>query len=223
MFEYYIRTSPTSRRTNSYHFHHDHRDHSHSHRHHYRTRCFDNCAGISLEQWNTLCDQNKSVLASNEALTCENQTLKNDLSTSNAENARLVACNQQLGDEIEGLRRSLDRGENAERFRRRVAALRAEVGGKEKDVHRLEKDNASLVKENATLTTRVKVLTETVSGLFGFERLYEDFKERYEKARRLLAARTKELDESNALVDEQRRMLRRYETPLPPRRRYSFV
>ncbi|KAI1403525.1 hypothetical protein F4819DRAFT_484600 [Hypoxylon fuscum] len=236
MFEYRIKTTPTGRqqfvRSQSFSHHHDH----HHHRHHFRTRCFDNCAGISLEQWNSLCEQEKTLIASNDTLTRENQTLKGDLQASTQENTRLLAYNQQLADEVDGLRRSHSHdGENTERFRRRVAALRTEVESKDREVHRLERDND-------TLATRVRVLSQTVSDharriadmsaklvnwqkrADDFQSLWEDMSSRYEKARRMLAASTREVDEKNILIEDQRRLIRRLEGTLPPtRRRYSCV
>ncbi|OTA55208.1 hypothetical protein K449DRAFT_438758, partial [Hypoxylon sp. EC38] len=88
MFEYRIKTTPSGRqqflRSQSFH---DHHFHHHHHGHHYRTQCFDNCAGISLEQWDALREQNKSFIASNESLTRENQSLKSDLQASTQENS----------------------------------------------------------------------------------------------------------------------------------------
>ncbi|KAI1136822.1 hypothetical protein F5Y05DRAFT_415073 [Hypoxylon sp. FL0543] len=213
MFEYRIKSFPSGRqqfvRSSSFHDHH--------HRHHYRTRCFDNCAGISLEQWNGLCEQNKAFIASNEALTRENQSLKSDLQAAALENASLATHNKELVEEVVSLRRSHSHdGETAERFRRRIAALRTELDGKEREIHHLDR-------ENKTLATRVRVLTETVSGMYNWEREAERLRALLEKTRRLLSARNRELNESEAVVEEQRRRLRRLETTLPARRRFSFV
>ncbi|KAI4870539.1 hypothetical protein F4820DRAFT_402551 [Hypoxylon rubiginosum] len=236
MFEYRIKTTPTGRqqfvRSQSFSHHHDH-DH---HRHHYRTRCFDNCAGISLDQWNTLCGQNKTLIGDNDALTRENQTLKSDLQATSQENGRLIAYNQQMIDEIEVLRRSHSHdSDTTERFRRRVAALKTEVDNKDREIRRIEK-------ENDTFATRIRVLTQTVSDharriadmttdLINwekrsdkFEGWYNDMKSKFENVRRLVASQTRELDDKNILIEEQRRMIRRLETALPPpRRRYSCV
>ncbi|KAI6085601.1 hypothetical protein F4821DRAFT_146031 [Hypoxylon rubiginosum] len=234
MFEYRIKTSPTGRQqfVRSQSFSH-HRDHDHHHRHHYRTRCFDNCAGISLDQWNTLCNQNTTLIKDNDALTRENETLKSDLQATTQENGRLLAYNQQMIDEIEGLRRSHSHdGENSERFRRRVAALKTEVEKKDREIHRLEK-------ENDTFAKRVRVLTQTVSDharriadmttdliawekrCDKFESLFSEMKSNYEKTKRFLASRMRELDEKNILIEDQVRIIRRLETSLPSRRRYS--
>ncbi|KAI1411245.1 hypothetical protein F5Y13DRAFT_64541 [Hypoxylon sp. FL1857] len=223
MFEYRVKTYPSGRqqyvRSTSFHDHHD-PNHHHHHRHHYRTRCFDNCAGISLEQWNSLCDQNKAVIASNESLTRENQSLKSELQATTQERNQLVADNRLLADEVDSLRRSHSHshhdGEAAERFRRRIAALKTELDNQDRLVSRLEK-------ENATLSTRVRVLTETVSGYFNWQREAERLQSLLEKTRRALSARNRELNESEAVVEEQRRRLRRLESTLPPRRRFSFV
>ncbi|KAI2632482.1 hypothetical protein GGS26DRAFT_77945 [Hypomontagnella submonticulosa] len=218
MLEYCIRTVPARQhfvRSHSFSHHHDH------HRHHYRTRCFDNCAGISLEKWNKLCEQNKDLIANNDILSRENQTLKADLQTSTQETSRLVAYSQQLYDELAGLRRSHTHdGENMGRFARRVADLKTEIDNKDKHIHRLEK--------------RVDVLTGTVSdtnqeisywrgAADDFESRLSDVTRRLEKAKRLLSERARELDQSNAIVEDQRRTIRRLETTLPHRRHYSFA
>ncbi|KAI2632176.1 hypothetical protein GGR54DRAFT_634943 [Hypoxylon sp. NC1633] len=235
MFEYRVRTSPSGRqlfeRSYSFSHNHDHHDHHH-HRHHHRTRCFDNCAGISLEQWNSLCQQNKDFIASNDVLTRENQTLKSDLQVTAQENHRLIASNNQMIDEIESLRRSHSHdGENTDKFRRRITALRTEVEHKDRELRHLEK-------ENATLSTRVGVLSQTIkdqarrisdltSHLFSwqkrsddFQNLFEDVRSRHEKTKRVLA-RTQELDNGNAIVAEQRRSIHRLKSPLPSRSYYT--
>ncbi|KAI0181604.1 hypothetical protein GGR52DRAFT_45529 [Hypoxylon sp. FL1284] len=231
MYEYRIKTSPSGRqqfvRSQSFTHHHDH-DYDH-HRYHYRTRCFENCAGISLEQWNTLRGQNKSLMSDNETLTRENQALKTDLQTTSQENGRLVAYNQQMMEEIEGLRRSRSHdSDNSERFRRRVAALKTEVESKNKSIHHLEKENNTLAKRVGVLTQTVsdhaKRISDATADLIKLEGWYDNLKSKYEKVRRVLASQTRELDEKNILIEDQRRMIRRLETSLPPtRRRYSFA
>ncbi|OTB12042.1 hypothetical protein K445DRAFT_205187 [Daldinia sp. EC12] len=231
MFEYCVRTYTPDRqhftRSQSFSHHHDHRP-----RYQYRSRCFDGCAEIPLEKWNSIREQKKDLMERNDVLTRENQTLKNDLQASTQENSRLVAHHQQMLEEIEELRRTrgLD-AEAAERFRRRVQTLKMEVDKKDKDILDLRRDNE-------TLSKRVCVMTETISTLHqrisekaaankkrrdDYQKTVDDYTCRLEKARRTLADRRRELDERDALIDEQCRMLRRYETTIPPRRRYSFV
>ncbi|KAI2773694.1 hypothetical protein F4815DRAFT_450250 [Daldinia loculata] len=226
MFEYCIRSCPPGRqqftRSHSFSHHHDH------HRYHYRTRCSDDCAGISIEKLNSLREQNKGLIERNDVLTRENQTLKYDLQASTQENSRLLACNRQMIDEIEELRRtrSLD-SETAERFRRRVQAIKLEVDQKDKDIQGFKK-------ENEILSKRVCVMTETISDqnqrIMNYKKRQDDYQttlddvnSRLEKTKRILAARRRDLDERNAQFEEQCRMLHRYETTIPSRRRYSFV
>ncbi|KAI0853902.1 hypothetical protein F5Y00DRAFT_257202 [Daldinia vernicosa] len=226
MFEYCIRSCPPGRqqftRSHSFSHHHDH------HRYHYRTRCSDDCAGISNEKWNSLREQKKGLIERNEVLTRENQTLKYDLQASTQENSRLLTYNQQMLNEIEELKRTraLD-AETAERFRRRVQAIKLEVDQKDKDIQGLKK-------ENDILSKRVCVMTETISDqnqrIMNYKKRQDDYQAtldevngRLEKAKRILAARRRDLDERNAQFDEQYRILRRYETSSPPRRRCSFV
>ncbi|KAI0384847.1 hypothetical protein F5Y04DRAFT_222370 [Hypomontagnella monticulosa] len=217
MFEYCIRTAPARQhfvRSNSFSHHHDH------HRH-YRTRCFDNCAGISLEKWNKLCDQNKDLITSNDSLARENQTLKADLQTSTQETSRLVAYNQQLYDENLGLRRSLTHdGENMGRFVRRVADLKTEVEHKEERIRYLDK-RVDVLSETVTEANRqISSWRKTADDV---ETRLTDVTRRLKEAKRLLGERTRELDQSNAIVEDQRRTIRRLETMFPPRRHYSFA
>ncbi|KAI2611514.1 uncharacterized protein GGS25DRAFT_483036 [Hypoxylon fragiforme] len=232
MFEYRYRTSPSGRqqfgRSYSFSHHHD------NHRHHHRPRCFDNCAGISVEQWNSLCQQNKDFIASNDVLSRENQTLKAQLQAAIKENGRLHARNQQLAEEIHGLRRSHSHdGENAEKFRRRMASLRTEIESKEKEIQQLNK-------KNETFTTRVDVLTQTVSDQHrriselskqldrqkragDSQALFEDVKARLESIKHILKTRNRELAESNAIVEDQRRTIHRLESSTPSHHRYAYL
>ncbi|KAI0010500.1 hypothetical protein F4779DRAFT_616468 [Xylariaceae sp. FL0662B] len=226
MPEICIRTTPSGRRqfVRAHSFSHHH---SHHHRHHHRERCFDDCAGVSVEQWNNLCDENKNFITRNEALSRDNQTLKTDLQATNQENHRLRVYNQQLASEVEDLRRSLSSdGENADRFRRRLADLRAEADKKEKTIQHLEKDNGILNARVRELTRTVSDGAQRISDLAPWRKrcedlqaVYEDLKRRYEKARRLLAERTADLRESDAIVDEQRNIIRRHHS----RPHYAYV
>ncbi|KAI1372243.1 hypothetical protein F4677DRAFT_268700 [Hypoxylon crocopeplum] len=220
MFEYRVRTTASGRPQflRSYSF--SHHDNHHHHRHH-RTRCFDNCAGIALEDWNSLCEQNKDFIARNETLTRENQTLKGDLRTSNQERDRLFTYSQQLKDEIDGLRRSYSHdGDRAARFSRRVADLSTEVEKKDRDIRRLEKNNTILDKRvhvlSDTVSEKNQEISDLASELLGWQR-------RYEKARRMLEIRTRELDERNLFVDEQHRMICHLKSTLPSRPRYNYA
>ncbi|KAI1471766.1 uncharacterized protein F4812DRAFT_191471 [Daldinia caldariorum] len=231
MLEYCIRTYHPGRqpftRSQSFSHHHDHRT-----RYQYRSRCFDGCAEIPLEKWNSMREQKKDLMERNDVLTRENQALKNDLQASTQENSRLLSHNQQMIEEIEELRRTrnLD-AEATERFRRRVQALKLEVEQKDRDL-------LDLRRNNDTLNKRVGVMTETISALHqrisdkaacskkrrdDYQKTVDEVTGRLDRARRDLAARLRELDEKDALIDEQCHMLRRYETTIPARRRYSFV
>ncbi|KAI1506371.1 hypothetical protein F5X99DRAFT_422986 [Biscogniauxia marginata] len=217
----YVRITPSGRQqfVRSHSFSHHHHHH---HRSRYLPRCPDNCASISVEQWEKLCDQNKDLFSLKEALTRENETLKNEVQAVNTENIRLRELNQQLDGEVHELRRALSRdGDNTDRFRRRVAALKAELDQKEHALRHLEK-------ENATLGVRVRELTRTVTdqgdeiaALLGWKRRCEDFERRYEKARRSLADHAAELKEYKIVIDEQRYVRRR--DSVPRRHWYSFA
>ncbi|KAI1106472.1 hypothetical protein F4804DRAFT_30485 [Jackrogersella minutella] len=226
MFEYIIKTSPLGRQ--QYVHSHSHRHYDSHHRHHRRPRCHESCAGVSVEQWDFLHDENKELRISNDALTRENQSLKSDLKSATQENTRLVACNQALSDEVDGLRRSNSHDSmNSERFRRRIAALKTEVDNKERAVHHLEKENGNLATRVSVITDTVSVLTDTVSNLerkiTNLKDAVFDFRTLYERTKRLLSTRTRELEDSKALVEAQRRTLRRLDVPLPSKggRRHS--
>ncbi|KAI0884960.1 uncharacterized protein GGS22DRAFT_136532 [Annulohypoxylon maeteangense] len=211
MFEYIIKTSPSGR--------HHHRHHHHDSHYHSRTRCFDSCAGIPVEKWDGLIDQNRDLASSNEVLTRENQTLKSELQTAVQENVRLTT-------EVSSLRRSRSTDSEAS-FRRRIAALTKEVGDRTAEAD-------SLRRKKEHLATRVDVLSETVSEngraigaltreLVDWKRQVAHFRGLYEKYKCMFHARKRDLEESDRLVKEQRAMLRRLEDPLPFRsgRRYS--
>ncbi|KAI5863567.1 hypothetical protein GGS23DRAFT_540082 [Durotheca rogersii] len=262
MFAYRIRPAPSGRqnfaRSRSQYHRHDHHRHNH-----YQPRCFDNCAGVSVEEWNEVCQRNKTTSGSHEALTRENETLKYEnetlrdnnralkednktlrddnlalkdaLETSAEENKRLQAGAETLVSELEGLRLARSRdSESSERYRRRVAALKADVEGQARELERRGR-------ENGTLSARVRVLTETVSDgarraadlaasrdrwrkrADDLQTLLDDLRGRYERARRSLAARSSDLADRDILVEEQRRTIHRLETAIPSRRRYSFA
>ncbi|KAI2467254.1 hypothetical protein F4781DRAFT_314882 [Annulohypoxylon bovei var. microspora] len=221
MFEYIIKTSPSGRNLHHHH-HHEHRYRSHP-------RCSDTCAGVSVEKWNGLVEQNQDLTSSNETLTREAQSLKAELQTAVQENARLSTSNQHLVDEVSSLRRSRSvDSETAAGFRRRIAALNKEVDGKDAEIE-------SLKKKKGYLATRVDVLSETVKSeshavadltkrLLDWQAQAALLRDAYKRYKCLFHASERDLKDSKALVKEQQRMLRHWENPLSPRgRRYSCI
>ncbi|KAI1457871.1 hypothetical protein F4805DRAFT_426679 [Annulohypoxylon moriforme] len=191
MFEYIIKTSPSGR----HHHHHHHHDS------HYR-------AGITVDKWNGLVEQNHELASSNETLKQENRSLKSELQTVAHENARLFTRNQDLTAEVCSLRRSRSTdSDTAASFRRRIAVLS---------------------KENMKLATRVDVLSGTVSNdareIGDWRRRADEWKDMYEKIKRTLKLKIRDLEDSNRLIEQQRRRLRYFEHSLPfgRGRRYSY-
>ncbi|KAI8959540.1 hypothetical protein F5Y11DRAFT_299274 [Daldinia sp. FL1419] len=228
MFEYCIGSCPPGRqqfgRSHSFSHHYDHRHH----RYNYRKRCSDECAGIPTERWNSLREQKKSLIERNETLARENQTLKCDLQASTQENSHLLACNQHMINEMDELRRSraLD-SDTAEKFLRRVQTLKLEVDEKDRDIQGLKEKNDTLSRRVCVMTDTITDQNQRISEITkkrdDYKKTLEDVNSRLEKTRRMLTARLRDLNERNALIDEQYRTIRRYEITLPPRRRYSLV
>ncbi|KAI3323832.1 hypothetical protein HD806DRAFT_495723 [Xylariaceae sp. AK1471] len=195
--------------------------HHHHPRHHIRPRCPDNCACVSTEDWTTLVERERSTRSANETLTRDNRTLKSDLRASHQENRALQDCNRGLQDELDQLRRHHSRDEDiVTRFRRRMAALKAEVDSKDHALHELQKE-----KDLADI--RVRELSQTVSNQVAEITQLEDdnsvLSRVHKKDQHDLGVRTEEAREAWSLVSDLRRQLRKYHNPLPLRHRYAFA
>ncbi|KAI8634374.1 hypothetical protein F5Y19DRAFT_413221 [Xylariaceae sp. FL1651] len=216
----FVRISTTGRphfvRSQSFSHHH------HQPRHYTRPRCPDDCACVSVDDWNNLVERERSTRSTNEKLARENRALKGDLHASHQENHRLQDCNRDLQGDVDQLRRSHSRDEDiSAKFRRRMAALKAEADNKDHIIRELQK-------ESGLLDTRVRELTETVSNQAAeVTQLVDevsDLRRAYKKERHELGVQTEKAREAWSLVDELRRQLARYRDPLPfRRRRYDFV
>ncbi|KAI0403423.1 hypothetical protein F4802DRAFT_571325 [Xylaria palmicola] len=213
------------------------RSHSFSHHHRPRfgwTRCPEDCARVSLGEWNDLIERERGARSADESLARENRTLKSDLRTMYQETRRLDGRNRELQAEVNELRAHYhhyphyhhprDDGDDddvaAARFRRRVAALRAEVDGKERALRDLRK-------EKELVDVRVRELTQTVTDQGAeISQLAEDverLRRSRKKDRHELGVRAEAVREAWSLVDDLRRQLRRYrDSPFPPHR-YDFV
>ncbi|KAI1170314.1 hypothetical protein F4777DRAFT_569622 [Nemania sp. FL0916] len=201
-YDYFkISTSGRPHFARSRSFSHHHRPrHSHTHTH-ARTQCPENCACVTLEDWNALLE--------------DNRTLKADLRGVSVEL-------QRAREEGERLRKThgLHDEEFAARFRRRIAGLKAEVDNKELELRDLGK-----AKDHADV--RVRELSQTVSDQAGEIATLEDSLARlgraHQKDQHALGVRTEEAREAWSLVGELRRQLRKCRDPLPFRRRYDFA
>ncbi|KAI0602379.1 hypothetical protein F4775DRAFT_602341 [Biscogniauxia sp. FL1348] len=195
------------------------RSHSFSHHHHhhrtrYVPRCPENCAAVTVEQWDGLVEQNKGLAESNAALAREKDSLKTELQASGQEASRLRDANAHLHREVHELRQRPNNSEEVERFRRRVAALKHEVGERDAAVARLERDVG-------VLNVRVRELSRTVddkdaeiaaarAALKGWRRRCDDLERRFEHHHH---HRPLPLPPDNChkkvIIEEQRRVRRR--------------
>ncbi|KAI1076446.1 hypothetical protein F5B20DRAFT_325627 [Whalleya microplaca] len=216
MPKFYISTTTSDRpafvRSRSHSFSHHH--HGHHHWHHHRDRCFEDCAGVTIEQWNSLYNENKDYRTRNETLLRENQTLKADLQ----DNHRLHVINQQLANEVEDLKRSLSNdNSHTDKFRRRVADLKDEVDKKERHIHHLEKDNGILNARVREITRTMSDLQHEISELAPWRKKYNEMQARYEslkcrfdKTSRQLSDREADLQKRDDIIDDLRGIVRRH-------------
>ncbi|KAI0503246.1 hypothetical protein F5B22DRAFT_558971 [Xylaria bambusicola] len=93
---------------------------------HCRLRCPENCACVSVEEWNELAINERTARESAD-------NLRTELRATSRENNRLQATKRELQAELEQLR---GHGDAVAKFKRRMAKLAAEVEGlrKEKEV-----------------------------------------------------------------------------------------
>ncbi|KAI8955139.1 hypothetical protein F4801DRAFT_376505 [Xylaria longipes] len=195
---------------------------SHHHRPHYiRPRCPENCACVTLEEWNNLVERERSTRAANESLTRENRTFKSDTHAVHKDNRRLQASNRELQDEIDQLKAHHSRDEdNTAKFRRRMAAMKAEVENKDLALLDLKKDKdlADIrVRElSQTVTDQSMEITQLKDDVVLYRRIHK--KDQYD-----LGVRTEEVSEAWSLVRDLQRRLRKCRDPFPFRRRYDFA
>ncbi|KAI1184946.1 hypothetical protein F5B17DRAFT_58028 [Nemania serpens] len=210
-----ISTSGLPRFVRSQSFSHHHHHHNHHPRHHARaTRCPDDCACVTLDDWTALVERERTAHAANEKLARENRSLKSDLRAAYDETRRLQ-------DEVAQLKGRSSREEDiAAKFRRRLAELKAELDDKEHALHDIRK-----AKDLADI--RVRELTQTVTNQGVEVSQLADDVERLGRALKKdqhdLGVRTEEAREAWSLVSELRRQLRRCRDPLAFRRRYDFA
>ncbi|KAI0465633.1 hypothetical protein F4859DRAFT_375367 [Xylaria cf. heliscus] len=200
------------------------RSHSFSHHHrprHIRSRCPDNCACVSLDEWNSLIERERSARSANDSLLRENRSLKSELHTTYKENRRLQGNNRGLQGEAEELKGHISRDENnAAKLHRKIAALKAEVDSKDLALHDLKKD-----KDIADI--RVRELSQTVTDQSTETARLEDEVALLNRMRKKdqydLGVRTEEVREAWSLVRDLQRQLRKCCDPFSFRRRYDFA
>ncbi|KAI0543829.1 hypothetical protein F4679DRAFT_79819 [Xylaria curta] len=200
------------------------RSHSFSHHHrprHFRPRCPDNCACVTLEDWNNLVERERSTRSTNDTLTRENQTLKTDIRATIKENRRLQAINRDQHEEIDQLKAHHLRDEDiAGKFRRKMTALNAEIHNKDVALHELKKD-----KDIADI--RVRELSQTVTDQSTEVTQLKDeislLRRIQKKDQHDLGVRTEEVREAWSLVRDLQRQLRKCRDPFSFRRRWDFA
>ncbi|KAI1352866.1 hypothetical protein F5Y01DRAFT_278870 [Xylaria sp. FL0043] len=204
-------TSPRFVRSQSFHHHHRPRQHART-----GTRCREDCACVSVEDWNDMVERERSARSTNESLARDNRTLKADLRAVYADNQRLQSAKRELQDEVDALRRDDD---VVSKFRRRMAALKAELDGKDLALQQLSKD-----KELADI--RVRELSQTVSDQGAEIAKLEDdnalLKKIHKRDQHNLGVQTEKTNEAWSMVSELQRRLSDCR-PFRFRPRYSFT
>ncbi|KAI1637267.1 hypothetical protein F4809DRAFT_329542 [Biscogniauxia mediterranea] len=212
------------------------RSHSFSHHlhHHHRTRyvprCPEHCAAVTVEQWDSLVDQNKGLADGNAALTREKESLKAELHASGQELGRLRDTNARLDGEVHELRRRRSGGSSDEldRFRRRVAALKHEVDERDAAVARLERDvgvlNVRVRELSRTVDLKDAEIAAALADRKRWRRRCDDLERRYnnnnerDRDRDLAPPLLPDNCHKKVIIEEQRRVRRR--DPCAPRRQW---
>ncbi|KAI5925981.1 hypothetical protein F4810DRAFT_618246 [Camillea tinctor] len=178
------------------------RSHSFSHHHHhhrtrYVPRCPENCAAVTVEQWDTVCAQNTALQDTNGVLTRDKESLKAELAGAAQELARLRDTNARLDSELLDLRRR-PAGER-ERLEREVGVL-----------------NVRVRELSRTVDVKDAEITNAVTALKGWRRRCEDLERRYERELHH-HHRAAEGCHKKVIIEEQHRVRRR--DPFAPHRR----
>ncbi|EMR68194.1 hypothetical protein MGN70_001656 [Eutypa lata] len=198
-------------------FSYGHRDHHdrHHHHHHRVQVCPENCAGVTYDEWDAVLRDNRKISARYENTTRENQTLKNDLQNASA-------FTQQLSDENQQLRYSLshDSGsdDKVDKFRRRVAAMKAEVEKKDHTIYHLEKENASLIARVQELARYDKVadkIADLTSEVAHWKKRAADTLDMAKRFESGYDRVLKDLEKKSALIDQYRDKVRHLEGHIP--------
>lgn len=125
--------------------------------HRYVRRCFDGCAGRSVDDWNLLA---RRV----EAFRAENRTLRSDYAAVSQENQRLSAQNEHLlNDNIRLSDRNATQDAHNGHFTRRIADQEREIRQKDREIRHLRQDNDNL-------TNRTRELVRDKSALADADR-----------------------------------------------------
>ncbi|KAI1123500.1 hypothetical protein F5Y10DRAFT_51892 [Nemania abortiva] len=174
--------------------------------HHVRPRCPDNCARVSLDDYNILVESERNARVANDRLARENR--------------RLQVSNQDLQDRVDQSRGHHSR---EEKMRRKIEVLRLELEAKDLELRDLKKE-----KDLADI--RVRELSQTVTDQnLEIDRLEDEIrslkhvhkKDKHALGERL-GERTEQWRQARALVEDLQRQLQRYREPFFSRRPYGF-
>ncbi|ORY60079.1 uncharacterized protein BCR38DRAFT_526636 [Pseudomassariella vexata] len=146
------------------------RGHRHHHRHH---KCFDECAGVSIYDWDELVRQYNVLYDTNAVLTNERDTLKTELQGFRAGydtnlttlrqeiynlrigNQRFIDENRRLADENHHLK---DEEGHNEQFKRRIKDMKRQLDEEKHAKHELRAE----LRDSKRTQTRWEGLTETL-------------------------------------------------------------
>lgn len=220
-----------------------HRDHHRHHIHHRHRHNFDRphldhfhtFANVTYDEWNSI--------------QRENWDLKVDLKNVKEEVRSLYVAKQQLTEEIHHLRThvSYEREDGSgkfysgrrfsyhhehggDRFRRRMAAMRTELGKRDETINRLRTDNESLgariVELQRTADERGAEadhwrtrMRDTLDFAKRFENAYDQTLEELQTKEQLLATMQSTIDKKEELLAAYRRRVRHLEERLEPHSR----
>ncbi|KAK7978596.1 hypothetical protein PG996_004650 [Apiospora saccharicola] len=196
-------------RSHSYHHHHRHRP-----QREHRYKCFDDCCGIPLAEYNRLADEVRRCQEDVKSLAREKEDLRiavvdlnnnyKELQKANewyeAENIRLKADkdrlkldNDQLRCENAYLRQDLSKeAGQTDAFRRRVKVLDKEVIAQDLVIKDKKAEIRGLKSTNGILSSKL-----------------DDYKVRYDQANREIKSRDRDIHKQNETIRDQTNTIRR--------------
>ena len=228
----FVRSKSFSAGHRDHHRHHIH----HRHRHNFERPQLDHYhtfTNVTYDEWNSI--------------QRENWDLKVDLKNVKEEVRNLYAAKQQLTDEIHHLRSnftydteggkicsrrrfSYHHEHGADRFRRRLAAMRTELGKRDETITRLRTDNealgARIVELQRTADERGAEadhwrgrMRDTLDFAKRFESAYDTTLEELQQKEQLLETMQSTIDKNEELLAAYRRRVRHLEERLDPHTR----
>ncbi|KAK8086221.1 hypothetical protein PG994_001195 [Apiospora phragmitis] len=165
-------------RAHSYHHHHhrpNHREHKH--------KCFDDCCGVPLSEYNRLLAQVQSYQAKNEKLKADKEKLKSSF----ADNDQLKDDNERLEWDKYYLSQnvSAEIGKN-DAFKQRIKALEKDVIDRGHELHEKKADVRGLKRDVGILNTKLDVC-----------------KDHYNRATQVIKSRDRGIQNRDEIIREQ--------------------